>query len=207
MTRAGDLGTWARYGISRRPFLQFCTAMAATLALPERYAARIARALAQTRRPALVWLEFQDCAGCTESFLRASRPSVADLVLEVLSLNYVVGDDASSPAASCSTSGSTAPLRRPGPLRPRSASSGSALPCIGPRVAGRDCCASGAEPMARQDLHRPYCNQRHNSTAEREPRHRRRQRCAWRSSNGCSAPTTRSPRNSGRVSMGRACWQ
>ncbi|MDR7480923.1 MAG: hydrogenase small subunit [Armatimonadota bacterium] len=79
---------WARHGISRRQFLKFCAAMAATLALPERYAARIARALAQARRPALVWLEFQDCAGCTESFLRASRPSVADLVLDLLSVNY-----------------------------------------------------------------------------------------------------------------------
>ncbi len=79
---------WAAHGISRRTFLKFCAAMAGVLALPERHAARIARALEAVRRPALVWLEFQDCAGCTESFLRASRPSVADLVLDVLSLNY-----------------------------------------------------------------------------------------------------------------------
>ena len=35
-----------------------------------------------------MWLEFQDCAGNTESFLRASRPSAADVVLDVLSIDY-----------------------------------------------------------------------------------------------------------------------
>ncbi len=30
----------------------------------------------------------QDCAGCSESFLRASRPSAADVVLDVLSVDY-----------------------------------------------------------------------------------------------------------------------
>ena len=36
----------------------------------------------------LVWLEFQDCAGNTESFLRASHPTVGDLILDSISLNY-----------------------------------------------------------------------------------------------------------------------
>src|SRR5574337_1485242 len=67
---------WAEYGISRRSFLEFCVAMTAALALPERYMPRIAAALARVSRPALVWLEFQDCAGNTESFLRASKPAV-----------------------------------------------------------------------------------------------------------------------------------
>ena len=79
---------WEERGISRRSFLRFCSAMTATLALPVRYVPRVAAALESVHRPALVWLEFQDCAGCTESFLRASRPSVADLVLDILSVNY-----------------------------------------------------------------------------------------------------------------------
>jgi hypothetical protein len=33
-------------------------------------------------------LEYQDCAGNTESLLRASKPTVAELVLDVLSLDY-----------------------------------------------------------------------------------------------------------------------
>ena len=62
--------------------------MTAALALPMRYTDRIVRALEQTTRPALVWLEFQDCAGNSESALRASHPSFADIVLELLSWNY-----------------------------------------------------------------------------------------------------------------------
>jgi hydrogenase small subunit len=79
---------WAERGVSRRSFVKFCGAMAAVLALPDRYVPRIAEALEKVKRPALVWLEFQDCAGCTESFLRASRPSVADIALDILSVNY-----------------------------------------------------------------------------------------------------------------------
>ena len=62
--------------------------MAATLALPDGAAAQIARAMQKTEKPILVWLEFQDCAGNTESFLRASRPTAAEVVLDVLSLDY-----------------------------------------------------------------------------------------------------------------------
>jgi len=80
--------TWAERGISRRSFMKFCSAMAAALALPELYVPQIAAALEKVKRPALVWLEFQDCAGCTESFLRASRPPVGDIVLDILSVNY-----------------------------------------------------------------------------------------------------------------------
>jgi hydrogenase small subunit len=39
-------------------------------------------------RPPLVWLEFQDCTGDTESFLRAKQPGVDDLLLETISVNY-----------------------------------------------------------------------------------------------------------------------
>ena len=79
---------WEERGVSRRAFLRFCAAMTATLALPERHLMRVAHALETVRRPPLVWLEFQDCAGCTESFLRASRPSVGDIALDILSVNY-----------------------------------------------------------------------------------------------------------------------
>jgi len=78
----------ARRGVSRREFLSFCGTMAATLALPATFASRIARAVETSQKPTLVWLEFQDCAGNTESFLRASRPTVADIILETLSIDY-----------------------------------------------------------------------------------------------------------------------
>ena len=84
-------GVWAalaRRNVSRRDFLRFCSVMASALALPSRYAPQIVKALEQTKRPALVWLEFQDCAGNSESALRASHPSFADIVLELLAWNY-----------------------------------------------------------------------------------------------------------------------
>jgi len=62
--------------------------MATTLALPVAFGSRIARAIERQPKPTLVWLEFQDCAGNTESFLRASRPTVADIILDTLSIDY-----------------------------------------------------------------------------------------------------------------------
>ena len=54
--------------------------------------AHLARGLAQaatdTGPHRVVWLEFQDCAGCTESFLRGQDPDVATLVLGMISLDY-----------------------------------------------------------------------------------------------------------------------
>jgi len=75
-------------GVSRRRFMQFCGTMAATLALPKAYAQTIATALSTKRKPTLVWLEFQDCAGNTESMLRSPHPAIEDIVLEAVSLEY-----------------------------------------------------------------------------------------------------------------------
>jgi hydrogenase small subunit len=74
--------------VSRRAFLKFCSATAAALALPPSFAPRIAEALTSARRVPVIWLEGQDCAGNTEGFLRASHPTVAEIVLDVLSVDY-----------------------------------------------------------------------------------------------------------------------
>lgn len=68
--------------------MKFCTAMSAALALPPAFAPRIARALDEVKRPTLVWLEFQSCTGDTEALLRASNPTVAEIVLDILSIDY-----------------------------------------------------------------------------------------------------------------------
>ncbi|HLZ39259.1 MAG TPA: hydrogenase small subunit [Mycobacteriales bacterium] len=75
-------------GVSRRSFLTWCAAVTGTLALPPQLAPRVAAALTQPDKPTLLWLEFQDCTGDTESFLRARNPSVSQLVLDVLSVDY-----------------------------------------------------------------------------------------------------------------------
>ena len=75
-------------GISRRRFLGFASAMTALLALPSAMTPQIVNALETKKKPIVVWLEFQDCAGNTESMLRTSHPPIADIVLDALSLEY-----------------------------------------------------------------------------------------------------------------------
>ena len=75
-------------GVSRRQFVEFCSSMVGLLALPPRYVSTVLKALERTDRPVLVWLEFQDCAGNTESMLRSADPPIADIVLDLLSLEY-----------------------------------------------------------------------------------------------------------------------
>lgn len=81
--------TLARRGVSRRQFLKFCAVVTGTLALPNSYIPRVAKALEQAAsRPPVIWHQFQDCAGDTESFLRASRPTAGDVLIDVISLDY-----------------------------------------------------------------------------------------------------------------------
>ncbi|RME68477.1 MAG: twin-arginine translocation signal domain-containing protein [Nitrospirae bacterium] len=80
--------SFIRRGFSRRDFLRFCTIMSATLALPSGFVPKIAEALEKKEKPVLLWLEYQDCAGNTEALLRASAPTVKELVLDVLAVEY-----------------------------------------------------------------------------------------------------------------------
>jgi len=75
-------------GVTRRDFMGFCSGVAALLALPRSAVGQIADALATKPKPVLVWLEFQDCCGNSESFLRASKPTAADVILDLLSVDY-----------------------------------------------------------------------------------------------------------------------
>ncbi|MCX6059594.1 MAG: hydrogenase small subunit [Chloroflexi bacterium] len=80
--------TALKQGVSRRDFLKFCSMMAGVLALPRSYSTYIEQALAAPKRLPVIWLELQDCAGCTEALLRATAPTVSQLVLDVLSVDY-----------------------------------------------------------------------------------------------------------------------
>ncbi len=75
-------------GVSRRDFLKFCSTMAAALALPFSMVPRIAEALEKRAKPIVLWLEFSDCAGDSESMLRATKPTIAEIVLDIISLEY-----------------------------------------------------------------------------------------------------------------------
>jgi len=75
-------------GLSRRDFLKYCAGTAAALGLSELITSeRIALALeAAAKKPPVIWLEGQDCAGCTVSLI--STPSAAPLILDKISLRY-----------------------------------------------------------------------------------------------------------------------
>src|SRR6201998_4958780 len=75
-------------GYSRREFLQFCASAAAAAGFAKSGVAQVVSAFEKKEKPVVVWLHFQECTGCSESFIRASHPIVADALLDVLSLNY-----------------------------------------------------------------------------------------------------------------------
>ena len=41
-----------------------------------------------TPRVPVIWLHFQECTCCSESFIRSSHPMVADIILDKISLDY-----------------------------------------------------------------------------------------------------------------------
>ncbi|HXF96358.1 MAG TPA: hydrogenase small subunit [Gemmatimonadales bacterium] len=77
-----------RRGVSRRDFLAFCAEMSAILGFGSLMTPRVAAALAQQKRPSVIWLQLQECTGCVESVLRTAEPTIGDLVLDVVSLDY-----------------------------------------------------------------------------------------------------------------------
>ena len=75
-------------GVSRRDFLKFCTAMAAFLGIEASGVGQIVKALETKPRLPVIWFHFQECTCCSESFIRASHPIVANIVLDKISLDY-----------------------------------------------------------------------------------------------------------------------
>lgn len=75
-------------GVSRRNFLEFCAQMSVILGLGSAGAPRVAKALQSVKRPSVIWLQLQECTGCVESVLRTAEPTIGDLLLDVVSLDY-----------------------------------------------------------------------------------------------------------------------
>lgn len=76
-------------GVTRRDFLKYCAWVAAGFGLSGVTGADVARALENaTTRPSVVWSSFQECTGCAISLLQAREPTVANLILKQISLDY-----------------------------------------------------------------------------------------------------------------------
>lgn len=75
-------------GYSRRDFIRFCSFAAALAGIEATGLTKVVRAFEKKGRPPVVWLHFQECTCCSESFIRSSHPIVADVLLDTLSLDY-----------------------------------------------------------------------------------------------------------------------
>lgn len=76
-------------GVSRRDFVKLCAAVTAALGLPAAFQPKVADAVENAiKKPAVIWLEGQDCAGCSESTIATLNPSAAEVVLDMISLRY-----------------------------------------------------------------------------------------------------------------------
>ena len=82
------LEEFKRKGYSRADFLKFCTLMAAYLGLENSSTAQVVQAMSTKPRLPVIWLHFQECTCCSESFIRSSHPIVADVLLDQISLDY-----------------------------------------------------------------------------------------------------------------------
>ena len=82
-----------RSGVNRRDFIGFCGKLMVVapfgLAITNKLSPEaVAATVGAARRPSVIWLEMQDCTGCTETLLRTSQPGLADLITNIISLDY-----------------------------------------------------------------------------------------------------------------------
>jgi hydrogenase small subunit len=77
-----------RTGVSRRDFVAWCTQMTVLLGISASAAPKIARAMQALKRPTVIWLQLQECTGCVESLIRTADPTIGNLVLDIVSLDY-----------------------------------------------------------------------------------------------------------------------
>ncbi len=75
-------------GYSRRDFIRFCGFAAGVAGIEAAGLSQVVHAFQNQPRPPVVWLHFQECTCCSESFIRSSHPLVADVLLDYLSLDY-----------------------------------------------------------------------------------------------------------------------
>jgi hydrogenase small subunit len=76
--------------VTRRQFLKHAGATAALLGLSETMIPQLAKALqaASSGKPPIIWIQGQNCTGCSVSFLNSNYPGVAEVVLDKLSVRY-----------------------------------------------------------------------------------------------------------------------
>ncbi|NTV47655.1 MAG: hydrogenase small subunit [Chlorobiales bacterium] len=75
-------------GVSRRDFLKFCGLTSVYLGLAPSLFPQVVQAMEAKPRTPVLWLHGLECTCCSESFIRSSHPITADVVLNMISLDY-----------------------------------------------------------------------------------------------------------------------
>ncbi|NOR58257.1 MAG: twin-arginine translocation signal domain-containing protein, partial [Sulfurimonas sp.] len=75
-------------GLDRRDFMKWASAACAALMLPSNFTPLIAKAAELMNRVPVIWIELQDCAGNSEAILRSDAPTIDELILETISLEF-----------------------------------------------------------------------------------------------------------------------
>lgn len=77
-----------RLGYTRRDFLKFATLLTASMGLKFNAVGQVVEAMETKKRIPVIWEHFQECTGCSESFIRTDHPLVANILLDSISLDY-----------------------------------------------------------------------------------------------------------------------
>ncbi|MCA9892120.1 MAG: hydrogenase small subunit [Anaerolineae bacterium] len=75
-------------GISRRDFFKIATITTAMLGLEYTQVGHVVAQMETKTRVPVIWLHFQDCTGCSEAITRSYNPSLINLLLNDISLDY-----------------------------------------------------------------------------------------------------------------------
>ena len=88
-----------RKDLSRRSFLKTCVAVTGMLGLSPAMIPQVVAAAEKNPLTPLIWLHGHECTGCDEAFIRSQSPLASDVLLNMISLEYmdVLGAAAGEP--------------------------------------------------------------------------------------------------------------
>lgn len=75
--------------LSRRSFLKTCVALTGLMGLAPTMITQVVEAAETKELPVVVWLHGHECTGCDESFIRSQTPVASDVILNMISLEYM----------------------------------------------------------------------------------------------------------------------
>jgi hydrogenase small subunit len=82
-------GLFQKKQISRRSFVKSCVTIAGVMGLAPSMIPEIIKAAETKILPPVIWLHAHECTGCDETIIRSQTPLASDLVLNMISLEYM----------------------------------------------------------------------------------------------------------------------